>query len=432
MKKLILSSVFAGLVLGGSAVEANTAVAPQKTAYGKFAINADFKAGYWKSFHKSTATGDSAATWDGFDEDAVRTQFVAHDARMSFKTEGGCSAVAFGAFVKMNMDPSKATIRKLFRDVYVFARFADMIEVRVGNQRDAMYSLVDGADIMGGTGGYNGNWSAMLSKTKFKDSTREAQWVLDLTHANDTGYTNAIELRTMRMAGVQAVLNWKPSEAYAGGFGTYKDGSETLSRYNEKGQLERVNNNLVSLGLNYDNTFGDFRIRASAGAVYGLSKLTQLDAATQKVVEIANQPDSIVYRFGGIIGWNGLEFGAGFLDNRSTGQAPGVKSKEANAGKVLHGAIGYQFDASMKPRIALGALYGWCNGQNDETADNELKNQDVTLAVSGTFELNIRDGFKWFVDGTWAAIDPSNKKEATDTGYGEYNVIIGTGFAVSQ
>ncbi|MDP3935808.1 MAG: hypothetical protein Q8Q56_02325 [Alphaproteobacteria bacterium] len=425
MKKLILSSVFAGLVLAGSAVEASTAAAPQKAPYGNFVINADMGAGYWANlFHRPSGK----AEWDKRSEDWSRNSLIAvHDSKMSFTTEGGCGCVAFGAKVKMNMDPSRE-VKGLFRDVYVFGRFSDIIEVRIGNQRDAMYSLVDADSVMGGAGGYNGYWSALLKHTGYKNAVRKDVWMLGVTHANDTGYTNALEVRTTRMAGFQGVLNFKPSEAHVGGLGTYKTGDEVIGKQN----------NLVSLGINYDNTFGDFRIRASAGGVYGFAQLTEKakDAEgkeTGKVVAIADQPDSFTYRVGGIFSWKDLDIGLGWLDNRSTGQAPGVKSKETNAGKVIHAGVGYQFSSvAMKPRIAVGGLWGWCNGQNDETTDNELKNQDQTLAISATFDLNIRDGFKWFVDGTWAALDASNKKTVNDTNYDEYNIIVGTGLAVSQ
>lgn len=86
---------------------------------------------------------------------------------------------------------------------------------------------------------------------------------MDLSHANDTGYTNALEVRSTRLAGFQTVFNWKPSSAFNGRLGVYGDGERALQ--------PKVINNAVSLGVNYDNTFGDIRIRASAGGVYGLS-----------------------------------------------------------------------------------------------------------------------------------------------------------------
>ena len=420
MKKLILSSVFTGLLLAATGVDASTAgpaPALEKGAYSKFAIKGSFGAGYWTNVY---ANGDSIDK-----NDYMRRHLIAvHDSKMTFSSEAGCSSVAFGAFVKMNMDPSKDTVSKLFRDVYVWGRFGNVIEVRIGSQRDAMYSLVDAADVMGGTGGYNGCWSALLKKTNFNNVARKDRWVLDLTHANDTQYTNALDIRTTRLAGFQAVFNYKPSEAHVGGLGTYVDGNEIIGKQN----------NLVSLGVNYDNTFGDFRIRASVGGVYGISnKASGVDAATNKLVEIADQPNSFTYRLGGIFSWKDLDIGLGFLDNNSTNET-GLNAKKRNAGKVIHGSIGHKFNSvALKPRVSAGVMYGWANGSDNGTEDSALKNQDKTIAVSATVDLTIREGLSWFVEGTFASLNASNLKEGgVEKGYGEQNVIIGTGLAVSQ
>lgn len=414
MKKLILSSVFAGLVLA-SGVNASTAAAPQPAPYGKFVINADFTAGYWANVMHPKPADETTDSIDSNDF-AKRGLIALSDAKMTFKTEGGCSAVAFGAVLKLDANAASDKISGLFRDTYVFGRFGNMVEVRVGSQRDAMYSLVDGADVMGGTYGYNGYWSNLLKHSTLDGVSRKDRWVLDLSHANDTWYTNALEVRTTRMAGFQAVANWKPSSAFNGRLGTYGNGERVLAN--------GVKNNLVSLGVNYDNTFGDFRVRASAGGVYGISE--GLTAEGKKAAT------SLTYRVGGIFSWKTLDIGLGWLDNGSTGFSEELKDR--NAGRVLHGAVGYQLDTVFwKPRISAGVMGGWKNGQNKAGTDNEFKNQDVTLAICGAVDLNIRDGFRWFVEGTYAMFDESNKTETSSKdGYKADNLILGTGLAVSQ
>jgi hypothetical protein len=421
MKKLILSSVFVGLVLVGSAVavEASTAAAPEKAAYGKFVINADFGAGWWANVMHTVPDNNGGETTDGIDKDDFKKRHLValSDTKMTFKTEGGCSTVAFGALVKLDANAAAADVSGIFRDTYVFGRFGNMVEVRIGSQRDAMYSLVDGADIMGGTYGYNGYWSALLKNSKDADGVvRKQRWVMDLTHANDTWYTNKLEVRTVRMAGIQAVANWQPSSAYNGRLGTYGDGQGAMAN--------GVINNTVSLGLNYDNTFGDYRVRASAGAVYGLS-----DGTTFAGDKAAT---SFTYRAGGIFSWKTFDIGLGWLDNRSTGFSDALKDK--NAGKVLHGALGYQFDSiAWKPRVSAGAMWGWKNGKNTTDAAGDFANQDQTVAISGAVDLNIREGFRWFLEGTFAMLDESNATEgARDAGYSQKNLIVGTGLAVSQ
>lgn len=410
MKKLILSSVFAGLVLA-SGVEASTAAAPQKAPYGAFVINADFAAGYWANLFHKTPDGLKGDSIDP--DDWMKRGLVAlSDSKMTFKTEGGCSAVAFGAVVKLNVNAAAKDFTGLLRDTYVFGRFGNMVEVRVGSQRDAMCSMVDADSLMGGTYGYNGYYGNLLKSTMSANQTRKDRFILDLGHKNDSGYTNAIEVRTVRMAGVQAILNWKPSAAYNGRLGTYGDGT----------RIAGVANNILSASVNYDNTFGDFRVRLSAGSVYELSDRT--DDAGVKIVE---QNANVTYRIGSAFSWKSFDFGLGWADDCSTGFGAG-NNKDGNAGKKVHGVVGYQFDTMWKPRISVGALYGWKNGAKDAA----IKDNDVTLAVSGAVDFNIRNGLRWFVEGTWAALDYSNKTEASDKGLSEPNLILGTGLAVSQ
>lgn len=438
MKKLILSSVFAGLVLAGSAVEASMAVAPKQAAYGKFVINADVAAGYWANLYHAVpdaVTGKVQEDTIDADDWKKRQLIALSDSKITFKTEGGCSKIVFGSVLKIDANPAtlagpndKGQHAGIFRDMYVFGRFADMIEVRIGSQRDAMYSLVDGADVMGGTYGYNGYWSSLLAKSvDASGATRKDRWVMDLTHANDTWYTNKLDIRTTRMAGVQAVATWQPSSAFNGRMGTYGDGDRVSQ--------PKVMNNLVSLAVNYDNKFGDIRVRASAGGVYGISDTLSRMEGEGAAAKAVLQNTSFTYRLGGIFSWKTFDIGLGWLDNRTTGYENTDAEKNKNAGKVLHGAVGYQFDTvAWTPRVSVGAMWGWKNGKNDTSTDNEFKNQNQTLAFSGAVDLNIRDGFRWFLEGTFALLDESNKTEvgAADKGFSQRNVIVGTGLAVSQ
>lgn len=436
MKKLILSSVFAGLVLASSSVSASTSVAPHKAAYGNFVINSKFSAGYWANVaHKSNANSFTSiqvnrftGRVDGIDaDDMTKRQLIAlGDAKMTFKTEAGCAVVAFGTNVQLDMNAATYSAPQIFRDTYVFGRFGNMIEVRIGSQRDAMYSLVDAADVMGGTGGYNGSYGSLLKSTTIGNVDRRGIWMLDLKHANDTGFTNALEVRTTRLHGLQVVGNWKPSSAYVGRLTTYGDGTKVLD--------SGVQNNLVSLGLNYDNSFGDIRVRASAGGVYGLSSGLVNDSSSMNSASTGVEAaTSATYRLGGIFSWKSFDLGLGWKDDRSTGFAK-TTADNKNAGSAWHGALGYEFDTTVwKPRLSLGALWGWKHGLNGTSTDNNFENQNQTLAISAAVDLKIRDGFRWFVEGTWAMLDESNKTAgSTDKGLTDDNVIVGTGLAVTQ
>lgn len=418
MKKLILSSVFAGLVLSAGMTDVSAACGSNSKAYGKMAINSKFSAGYWANvMHQAQGNTDV----DEIDSDDItaRHLIALGDSQISLRTEGGDAGVAFGALVKLEADPSllnsSSSASGLFRDVYIYGRFANMVEVRFGSQRDAMWSM-NGADtIIGGNKGYNGYYGALLKGASVRGGERRKLWMLGLTHANNTNYTNALEVRTMPMAGFEAVVNFKPSSAYVGRLGVYGDGQRT--------KQPGVRNNIVSAAVNYDNTFGGVRVRGSVGAVYGGSDQVGLaDAAT-----------SLTYRADAIVSWNSLDVAAGWLDNLSTGF--GGVNKEKNAGKAIHAGVGYQLNSVMwKPRLSFGFMYGWKNGSNDwDDTTNKFENQDVTMAFSPAIDLNIRDGFRWFVEGTFVTLDEKNSTEgSTDKGFHESNLIIGTGFAIKQ
>lgn len=419
MKKLILSSVFAGLMLTTGA-DASTAT-PEKGNYGKISIKADFAGGYYANvYHKpSDAEGSSIDSNNYLNRHIIALT----DSKISLSAEGGCSTVAFGALVKLDANPAalkgevkdgKFDASGIFRDVYMFGRFGNVVEVRVGSQRDAISAMVDADSIMGGTGGYNGYFGAMVKNTKIKGSPRKDRFMLDLDHANNTGYTNAFEVRTMRLAGFQVVGNFKPSDAYNGRIGTFGNGEKTIG----------ANNNIFSAALNYDNKFGDFRLRLSTGAVWVASD--KLDASGKA---IADQALNLAYRLGGIVSWNSFDIGLGWLDSQNAGKSG--NDKEIVAGRAIHAALGYQFESVMwKPRISVGGYYGWKNGKNGA----DFKDQDATLDICGAIDLNIRDGFRWYVEGGYIGLDERNDKAAPDAkdGQSEKNFIIGTGLAVSQ
>lgn len=421
MKKLILSSVFAGLVAIAPSVQAEAA--KEKSGYGKFVVKADVAAGYWANvYHQNDGTN----TEDTIDSDdfGQRHLVALADANFKFMVEGGCSSVAFGSVLKIEANPAKMENGKhaeIFRDTYVYGRFGNMIEVRAGLMRDALWAFETVEDIQLGSQGYDGYYGALLGGTNLRNTARKDQWMLSLRHANDTGYTNALEVRTTRMAGFQALVNFKPSAAYKGRLDTFGDGMKTLS---ERNTNNPVWNNILSVGASYDNKFGDWRVRADAAFAYGLTKPKDKDRR-----EITEFQDSFTYQAGLRLTWKDLDFGVGWLDNRSTGS----KVQDYNSGKAVHGGVGYQLSSVMwKPAFSVGVMYGWKGGSNADGDANKLANQDQTLTFTAAAELNIRDGFRWFVEGAFAMIDEKNSPLKSDQDFGERNLILGTGLAVSQ
>jgi len=161
-----------------------------------------------------------------------------------------------------------------------------------------------GEDLMGATGGFDGDFDdVLLRTTKFtKAGTLGGSNVTLAFHApsyptiaGDTGDATKITYYSPRFSGFQVGASITPQPGLSG------------DNFKKDGLYE----NHIGLGANYDNSFGDLRIRASA--VY----------STASSVYSTALEDISAWSVGGIVGWGPVSVGANYTDNGESGQLTG-------------------------------------------------------------------------------------------------------------
>ncbi|MBE9556149.1 MAG: porin [Proteobacteria bacterium] len=135
-----------------------------------------------------------------------------------------------------------------------------------------------GENLMGATGGFDGDYDDALAYTWYP------------TMAGDTSDHTKVSYFSPRFSGFQVGASLTPQPGL--------DGDD----FKEDGDWE----NAIGLGANYDNSFGDLRIRASA--VY--ATVSSTNTGTE---------DKAAWSVGGIVGWGPASLGANYTDNGDSG-----------------------------------------------------------------------------------------------------------------
>jgi hypothetical protein len=393
-KTLLMSSVAAFLATGVVCAETAKADSGFKTTV-KGKIGAA-----WYAALSSTVASKSV---DG--KFADNNQILLTDPKIYVLGDGGCSKVAYGYNVNFTSKDGNA----LVQNMYVYARLFDMVEFRLGRLEDAMKNAtVDVSSVMGVTNGYLGaEWSSFSGAAPSEvKGALEKGLVL-----NSTSYTAGIDIRSVRIAGVQAVVNFKPHGSAQG-----------WALHPNLQSNEAVRKGMFSAALNYDNTFGDFRIQGSIGGMFGLGT----PRVNDKDMDDKDIKKSACYALGLMASWKGLDVAVGYMDNLNTGAIEATKDQVS--GRAIHGGVGYQFDVSCKPRLALGTLF-LMNGNGKSSAEEMSAKAGIFFA---NFQLTPRPGFNVFVEGGYdmysAKLGAADATKFSDNS----SFVLGSGFQVAQ
>ncbi len=147
-----------------------------------------------------------------------------------------------------------------------------------------------GEDLMGATGGFDGDLDDVLLRNH-RLFAGQQQWAAPSypTIAGDTGDSTKISYYTPRFSSFQLGASVTPTPNQGDSF---KSDKGWESHY--------------GIGANYDNSFGDLLIRASA--VYSM--------ATSNAIWIN---DTSAWSIGGTVGWGPFSLGANYTDNGDSG-----------------------------------------------------------------------------------------------------------------
>jgi len=143
-----------------------------------------------------------------------------------------------------------------------------------------------GENLMGATGGWDGDGDDVASSIAS---------IMFPTIAGDTSDSTKISYFSPRFSGFQVGASYAPTK----GDGNLSTGDDTLFQ------------NYIGLGANYDNSFGDVRVRASA--VYAAASYEGVNAVE----------DIGAWSVGGIVGFGPVSVGANYTDNGDSGSDVG-------------------------------------------------------------------------------------------------------------
>ena len=149
-----------------------------------------------------------------------------------------------------------------------------------------------GEDLMGATGGFDGDFDDVLLRNgSTANGVQQYNAPSYPTIAGDTGDATKVTYYSPRFSGFQVGASITPQPGLSG------------DNFKADGAWE----NHYGIGANYDNSFGDLRIRGSA--VYSAASSINSDMLN----------DISAWSVGGIVGWGPFSLGANYTDNGDSG-----------------------------------------------------------------------------------------------------------------
>ncbi|MBE9558896.1 MAG: porin, partial [Proteobacteria bacterium] len=202
-----------------------------------------------------------------------------------------------------------------------------------------------GENLMGATGGFDGDFDDVLLRDTCCVTVARAPSYP--TIAGDTSDHTKVSYFSPRFSGFQVGASITPT--------TGMDGDEFKA---DGGGFE----NHIGLGANYDNSFGDLRIRASA--VYSGASSTS-----------TGTEDISAWSAGGIVGFGPFSVGANYTDNGDSGSDAG-SSDESSYWDV---AASFETGPIYLSAGYYASVYDYVGGAQDEFTNIALT-ADYTVA----------------------------------------------------
>ncbi len=282
------------------------------------------------------------ATFDGAPgQDDVSDVDQQSDAEIHFT---GSSTMDNGLTFGVNVQLEAETFGDQIDEAYAFTR-GTFGEILLGSENGAGYAMHYGF----GNGAYGASLNTGDLENWFPvDSAYELSGTYQGFRNRDND-SNKVRWVSPRISGFQIGADFSPEGD--------QDSDAFPTEINNVGTPEQV----WSVAANYDNTFGDFRLRASAG-YQGIGDAN--NAVTDN--------DGQVYGFGLRLGFGGFEIGGSYTQENDVGQGVGgfnVEDRDVFGGSVTYaeGPIG----------LKVAAAYGTQDYYQGAASDTEQFSAEV-------------------------------------------------------
>lgn len=275
--------------------------------------------------------------------------------------------------------------------------------------------IYDGSEIMGGTGGFNGNWSQV-----FNISTNA---LTDDEMVGDTADATKITYMSPVVYGLQLGVSYTPN--------TLQNGFAKVAQLYSNAYTIYSKNNIAA-ALNYNNVFNGFSVTLSGVYMHGKAAITPaannapgtpLGARQQLLLpanagnplistngDKANMKDLSSWMVGGVLGYGGFQLGGGYFDNGKS-----FVARDAVSGKAGNGwnvALGYTYGPA-----SVGV--GYFSTSNRSSVDHRSKAK--VTSVTGNY--NLAQGFDAYVEGNWIETNSSNTSTLQNKGDGSQQIV---------
>ena len=295
-------SLFNATALTGSATLLAGIVSAAEAPTWKLTGNANFQFYYVDQDRNTQTDGDSwsdspanfgASTWYNTDGNPGMQDhgwyFGVDEAELQLNVSGAAdNGLNYGFKIEINANTTDGAVADEVR----LQLSGGWGTLQLGDEDGAEDMMnFGGEDLMGATGGFDGDFDDVLlrigtTKNGFQNYGAPSY----PTIAGDTGDATKVTYYSPRFSGFQVGASITPQPGLSG------------DNFKADGAFE----NHIGIGANYDNSFGDLRIRASAVYSGASSNATWIN-------------DVSAWSVGGIVGWNAFSIGANYTDNGDSG-----------------------------------------------------------------------------------------------------------------
>lgn len=332
------------------------------------------------------------------------------DARINFEVFGkadGLGGLEYSFLIGLsgdtNLDKSVEENRLKFK--------GEWGTLLLGNARGVDDFMAVGAyDVMGGTGGFAGNYTHVTNPSNGVITT------VDLQGAPKD--STKVTYVTPRVNGFQAGLSFTPHTQHKGE-------AKLFSHTHTASPTQPFDKNQVGLGLNYKETFGNgVDVKLSGTLLYaGKTMRGAREGSSAAAALQAPRARTKSYALGTVLGWKDWKLGGEFIDNGHSQVRQGVNGRDA--GKAYSLALGYDYGVDS-------FAFGWY-GSSRNLQSNSLKAKANVWSL--TWDRKLAPGLSVYAEGNFfdyktdtnlrnEIISANNKFEATEVDNNRGHVII--------